>query len=133
MANFRQKQMTEKISKMEERINRLPQPLPEKFLKQYEQKILAYAPLISRVKLCEITPLNYYTLRNLDHKLSGIRNPHKDPFNGQVCYEVEEVIAFLRSIYCEQPRQKIEQAQKELEKLKQEQSKSIYPEGFSYK
>ena len=133
MANYRQKTIAEKIAKLVAKIERLPQPLPEKFLKQYEQKILAYAPLISRVKLCEITPLNAHTLKNLDLKKEGIKNPLHDPNNNQVIYEVEEAVAFLRYIYCDKPKQKIEKAQKELEELKKEQANSIYPQGFSYK
>ena len=133
MANFRQKTIAEKITKLVAKIEKLPQPLPEKFLKQYEQKILAYAPLISRVKLCEITPLNAHTLKNLDLRKEGIKNPLHDPNNNQVIYEVEEAVAFLRYIYCDKPKQKIEKAQKELEELKKEQANSIYPQGFSYK
>lgn len=133
MANYRQKTIAEKIAKLVVKIERLPQPLPEKFLKQYEQKILAYAPLISRVKLCEITPLNAHTLKNLDLRKEGIKNSLHDPNNNQVIYEVEEAVAFLRYIYCDKPKQKIEKAQKELEELKKEQANSIYPQGFSYK
>lgn len=133
MANFRQKTIAEKITKLVAKIEKLPQPLPEKFLKQYEQKILAYAPLISRVKLCEITPLNAHTLKNLDLRKEGIKNPLHDPNNNQVIYEVEEAVAFLRYIYCDKPKQKIEKAQKELDELKKEQANSIYPQGFSYK
>lgn len=133
MANYRQKTIAEKIAKLVAKIERLPQPLPEKFLKQYEQKILAYAPLISRVKLCEITPLNAHTLKNLDLRKEGIKNPLHNPNNRQVIYEVEEAVAFLRYIYCDKPKQKIEKAQKELEELKKEQANSIYPQGFSYK
>ncbi|MDO4161661.1 MAG: hypothetical protein Q4D80_01480 [Pseudomonadota bacterium] len=133
MANFRQKTIAEKITKLVAKIEKLPQPLPEKFLKQYEQKILAYAPLINRVKLCEITPLNAHTLKNLDLRKEGIKNPLHDPNNNQVIYEVEEAVAFLRYIYCDKPKQKIEKAQKELDELKKEQANSIYPQGFSYK
>lgn len=136
MANSRQKTIVEKIEKLVKKIERLPQPLPEKFLKQYELKILANAPLISRVKLCEITPLNAHTLKNLDLRKEGIKNPLHDPNNNQVIYEVEEAVAFLRYIYCDKPKQKIEKAQKELEELKEqerEQINSIYPKGFSYK
>ena len=133
MANFRQKTIAQKIAKLVAKIERLPQPLPEKFLKQYEQKILAYAPLISRVKLCEITPLNAHTLKNLDSRNEGIKNSFHNPINNQVLYETKEAVVFLRYVCCDKPRLEIEKAQNELEELKKEQANSIYPKGFSYK
>lgn len=114
--------MTKEITCLED-IQELPEPLSQKFFEDYKEKILAYAPLISRVELCKITLLKRNTLRNLDAMGIGIKNPHRNPFNNQTCYEVEEVIAFLKEIYCDRPQYRIDKAYEELKKYEEEQRK----------
>ena len=115
-------------------IQDLPKPLPQEFFEEYKQKILSYAPLISRVELCKITRLNRNTLRNLDAMGIGIKNPYRDPFNNQTCYKVEEAVAFLKELYCDRPQRRIDKAYEELKKYEEEQKakRTNYPTGFHY-
>lgn len=109
-----------KITSFED-IQKLPQPLPQEFFEVYEKKILAHAPLISRVKLCRIASLNRNTLRNLDFLGAGIEDPIQNPYNKRIYYRVEAAVAFLKEKYCDKPKRRIDEAYKELKKYEEEQ------------
>ncbi len=99
--------------------------LSPRFFEIYKSKLLEQAPLISRVKLCEILPfLSRNTLRNIDYE-----NPEKGIgevyyVNGKAYYDVNDVILYIKKKFCNPENEK--------ENTKNEIIKSR-PQIFSYK
>ena len=125
MVNFRQKNTEEKIEKLVKKIERLPQPMNKELLEKCKQAILKKTKLgvISRVQLCKILFfLSRNTLRNLDSSNSskeGIKNPQHIGNRNYVYYHVEDVFEYLEREFCKKPLERIDNAKKELQKLKQ--------------